>query len=387
MVEKDVHGSHSDIGKLTPGVREIRVFLCYRRQDGAWHADWLYRHLQDAPFLDASGKACHIRVYYDKTAPGVSDWKKLHFPSLQTSQAMILVCTPGIATDFSRRGQPDWVYEELRWWGGHRDTAPIVVDATGEGDRWLPRLITRKWPDINRIDLNRDDAAAAEGTDVDFAPRIRERIIGAIRESEQRTVFEDLQRFKRLNKRLTVALSCSVLLFFLAASASVVALRARDAAEEQRRFAEKQQGIAEEQTRIAEEQKRVVQTQVIKLLFLPSTQDSDEARDAFYTSLRGTASNSIIYNLMDRTIANKSNRHGVVNALKILECYGPHRDNIRKLLFDKLYSELESVEDGEIKLHLEMLRMAIEADQSGKPRPKIPGYNRCQWVKDINQQE
>ena len=212
MAEKDVHDSHLVIGQPTPGVRGIRVFLCYRRQDGAWHADWLYRYLKDAPFSDASGKACHIRIYYDKTAPGVSDWKKLHFPSLQTSQAMILVCTPGIATDFSRRGQPDWVYEELRWWSSHRDTAPIVVDATGEGDRWLPRLISRKWPDINRLDLNKDDAAAAESTDVDFAPRIRERIIGAIRESEQRTVFEDLQRLKQLTKRLVIALSWVVLL-------------------------------------------------------------------------------------------------------------------------------------------------------------------------------
>jgi len=218
--------------------REIRVFLCYRRQDGAWHADWLYRHLNNTSFTDATGKACRVRIYYDKTAPGVSDWKKLHFPSLQTSQAMIVVCTPGIATDFSRRGQPDWVYEELRWWSGHRDTAPSVVDATGEGDRWLPRLITRKWPDINRIDLNKDDAVAAEGMDVDFATRIRERIIGAIRESEQRTVFEDLQRSNQLTKRLAVALSCVGLLFFLATSAVVVALRARDAAEEQRRIAE-----------------------------------------------------------------------------------------------------------------------------------------------------
>lgn len=278
MVEKDAHGSHAYIGKLTPGVREILVFLCYRRKDGAWHAAWLYRHLKDAPFLDASGKTCHIRVYYDQTAPGVSDWKKLHFPSLQTSQAMILVCTPGIAADFSRRGQPDWVYEELRWWSGHRDTAPIVVDATGEGDRWLPRLITRKWPDINRIDLNKDDAAAAEGTDVDFALRIRERIIGAIRESEQRTVFEDLQRFKQLTKRLTVTLLCSVLLLLLAVCASVVALNARDAAEKQRRFAEEQQKIAEGQKGITLEAfSQLMYTAITELAKFPGTEKVRES--------------------------------------------------------------------------------------------------------------
>jgi len=255
MVEKDGYSGHSDSGMLTPSVRKIRVFLCYRRTDGAWHVEWLYRHLKDASFIDASGKACHLDVYYDKTAPGVSDWKQHHFPSLQASQALILVCTPGIATNFSKRGQPDWLYKELRWWGGHRDTAPIVVDATGEGDRWLPRLITRKWPDINRIDLNKDDAAAAEGTDAGFATRICERIIGAIRESEQRTVFEDLQRFKQLTKRLAVALSFAGLMLFLTAVQTCVAVRARDTAEMQRHFAEDQQRSAE-QRRIEVDQAR-----------------------------------------------------------------------------------------------------------------------------------
>ncbi len=357
----------SDVGQPSPSIREIRVFLCYRRQDGTWHADWVYRHLKDVQFRDASGKDCHIRVYYDETAPGVSDWKKLHFPSLQTSQAMILVCTPGIATDFSRRGQPDWVYEELRWWSGHRDTAPIVVDGTGEGDRWLPRLVTRKWPDINRIDLNKDDAAATKSTDVDLSARIRTRIIGAIRESEQRTIFEDLQRFKRLSKRLVVALVASVLMFFLAVSAVVVAVRERDAAEEQRRF-------AEEQTRIAEEQKRIVQSQVIKLLFLPNIKDSDDARDAFYTSLRGRAQSSILRQLMARTIENRATHHGVINALKILECYWPHKGKAVKRMFDKLSSELGPMGDAEIKFHLDMLRTAIEADQAGKRRPEVPGF-------------
>jgi hypothetical protein len=228
--------------------REIRVFLCYRRQDGAWHADWLYRHLNNTSFTDPADKACRVRIYYDKTAPGVSDWKQLHFPSLQTSQAIILVCTPGIAIDFSRRGQPDWVYEELRWWCGHRDTAPIVVDTTGEGDRWLPQLITLKWPDINRIDLNKDDAEAAENTSRDFAQRIRERITDSIRESERRTVFEDLQRFKRLTKRLSVALSCAVFLLFVAVITTVWALKASERAEQsvqQRIVAEQSRAIAQ----------------------------------------------------------------------------------------------------------------------------------------------
>jgi len=65
---------------------------------------------------------------------------------------LIVVCTPGISKNFSKRGQPDWVYEELNWWLQRRTSAPIVIDATGEGDRWLPEAITKRWPDLNRID-------------------------------------------------------------------------------------------------------------------------------------------------------------------------------------------------------------------------------------------
>jgi hypothetical protein len=112
--------------------RDVRVFLCYRRNDGAWHAEWLSEHLSDTEFADSGGNRCRIRIYYDKEAPGVADWKSLHFPSLQASQALILICTPGIAKDFSKRRHPDWVYEELRWWIRHRSVSPIVIDATGE---------------------------------------------------------------------------------------------------------------------------------------------------------------------------------------------------------------------------------------------------------------
>jgi len=360
MARNDVDGAE----KQTFGVHEIRVFLCYRRQDGAWHADWLYRQLNNTSYVDADGNNCQIHIYYDKTAPGVSDWKQLHFPSLQTSRAMILVCTPGIAIDFSRRSQPDWVYEELRWWCGHRDIAPIVVDATNEGDRWLPKLITDKWPDINRIDLSKDDAAAAEGTDINFVQRIRERITGAIRESERRTVFEDLQRFKQLTKRLAIALSCAVVLFIVAAIAAVFALYASSRAEKQQK--------------IAEEQKGIVQEQVVKLLFLPDTEESDQARDAFYKSLGGPKPIDALLALMDGAIKFKSNPLGVTNALKILECYGPYRGEHRAV-FDPFFSELAPVEDKVVKFHLEMLRTVVDADLSGRPRPKNP--ERCQWLR------
>jgi WD40 repeat protein len=237
MVENHVAVNESDIERPKPGPREIRAFLCYRRKDGAWYADWLFRHLDQAAFRDTTDKPCNITVYYDQTAPGISDWKKLHFPSLQASQAIIVICTPGIAIDFSKSGEPDWVYEELRWWHRHRNTAPIVVDATGEGDRWLPKLITHKWPDINRIDLNKEEATAAEAKGTDFSTRICERILGAVRESEQATTFQDLQRLKRLSTRLSVALGFVAILAMTAVGIAFFAYHQRNVAEERHKTA------------------------------------------------------------------------------------------------------------------------------------------------------
>jgi hypothetical protein len=167
MNEKSDSSLSSHGGASSPGIpsasRDVRVFLCYRRNDGAWYAEWLNEHLSHE-FTDSGGSRCRIRTYYDKTAPGIADWKSLHFPSLQASQALVLVCTPGIAKDLSKRGHPDWVYEELRWWIRNRLTSPIVIDATGEGDRWLPEIIVRKWPNLNRIEIDKRQAEAAVTT-------------------------------------------------------------------------------------------------------------------------------------------------------------------------------------------------------------------------------
>jgi WD40 repeat protein len=210
----------------TSRVREARTFLCYRRNDGAWHAEWLNDCLKDVVYTDRDGTTCRVQLYYDKTAPGVANWKQIHFPSLQTAHALLLICTPGIAKDLSKRGQPDWVYEELSWWTRHRNSAPIVIDATGEGDRWLPEMVTSRWPDINRIDVHREDAEAAIlSRDSSFSERIRQRIIASIQQSEHASVFEDLERSKKLARRLKFWLSASLLFLVAAALTSVLALR------------------------------------------------------------------------------------------------------------------------------------------------------------------
>lgn len=206
--------------------RDVQVFLCYRRADGNFHAEWLNELLNGAQYTEPSGATCRLRLYYDKTAPGVANWKLIHFPSLQTSQALVLICTPGIAKDLSRRGHPDWVYEELRWWVRNRQSAPIVVDTTGEGDRWLPELVARRWPDINRIDVRREDAeAAARDNDRKFGERIRQRIVTSIVQSEHAAVFEDLERSRRLSQRLRLWLASALVLLAVAIGMAAVAWR------------------------------------------------------------------------------------------------------------------------------------------------------------------
>ncbi|MBY3330147.1 hypothetical protein HFN98_05725 [Rhizobium laguerreae] len=354
--------------KRTSGAQEIRVFLCYRRQDGALYADWLNHKLNSTSYVDTDGNTFKFHIYYDKTAPAVSDWKQIHFPSLQSSRAMILICTPGIAIDLSKDREPDWVYEELRWWCNHRGTAPIVVDATKEGDRWLPSIITKKWPDINRIDLSKDDV---EATDVNFVERLRERITGGIRESERHTVFEDLQRFKKLTIQLKAALSVAAALLVVALFSITLTLDALNRAKEQQELAEKNE-------RLAQEQKRIVQLQIAKLIFLNDNNESDEARDAFATSLDGTTSESVILTLMDRAVTFKSNFHSVANAISVLECYGPYSGSLYKEMFEYFFDNLSDIEDIEVKRHIESLKEVFDADQSGRPRTKNSKYDRCQ---------
>jgi WD40 repeat protein len=210
-----------------------RVFICYRRNDGDWCADWLHHTLNGLVHTDKDDTAHPLVIYYDKQAPGVSDWKKHHFPSLQTSHALLLLCTPGIATDLSKSGRPDWVYEELKWWCRNRRSAPIVIDTTGEGDRWLPEIITKKWPNLNRIDVSRAEVERAV-TSGDPAPaaRLRERILATIRESEHATVFEDLERFRKLNRRIGLALAGVLTLFVAALVTLALALDYNRAARE-----------------------------------------------------------------------------------------------------------------------------------------------------------
>jgi WD40 repeat protein len=258
---------------------EVRVFLCYRRNDGAWYAEWLNENLSEVEYTDSDGNLCCVRTYYDKTAPGVADWKQLHFPSLQASQALVLICTPGMAKDLSKRGHPDWVYEELSWWIQHRQTSPIVIDATGEGDRWLPEMIARKWPNINRIDLDKGQAEAGTADEnAGFSNRIRERVIGAIRQSERATVFEDLERLRKLNQRLKWALLGIAIVSFLAAIAGFEVYRFSQQAETERQIAVARLAITQAEIIRNEEPDKIELSVLLALEAYKRTKSSEAER-------------------------------------------------------------------------------------------------------------
>ncbi len=227
-------------------MREVTVFLCYRRVDGRWAAEWLNERLLNVKCIDPDGSECRITPYFDETFPAVADWKAIHFPSLQTARALLVICTPGIATDLSRDGRPDFVYEELRWWVGTRKAAPIVVDTTGEGDRWLPDVIRDRWPNINRISLTRSEATGPSQPGVDYGTRVCNRIVGAILELEHQTLFEDLVRSQRQETRLRWALAVATALLLLAAGLGLYANERRKDALMQAQIAQERHALVAE---------------------------------------------------------------------------------------------------------------------------------------------
>jgi TIR domain-containing protein len=134
---------------------EWLVFLCYRQTDGAPTAEWLNQILKGQKlYSEASEEPPTLAVYFDVAAPAVSDWHEFHGRALERARALLVVCTPGSAHEF---GANDEVHKEIDWWLKNRKTAPILIDATGEGQRWVPEKIQQRWPyaQLVKVDLRR----------------------------------------------------------------------------------------------------------------------------------------------------------------------------------------------------------------------------------------
>ena len=191
---------------------KIPVFLCYRQADGKRTAEKLYSSLSEPPEDGslASSAFPPLDVYFDQTAPGIADWTEIHQPSLERAKAFIVVCTPGSKID---EGPDDWVYKEIRWWVGNRNTAPILIDALGEGTRYIPEPLAAKWPNAQRIELIAEEWEALEGPDLDRArSRIFSRVIGAITYSRDNVYRQELLAEQERRRQLEEALTKQQLL-------------------------------------------------------------------------------------------------------------------------------------------------------------------------------
>jgi hypothetical protein len=143
---------------MAKALKKWPVFICYRQDDGGDTAGRVYELLRDQPITspaqtDAPGASPVLDVYFDQTAPGVEDWTAVHEPFLKRSRAIIVICTPGVKC---KLGDDDWVYQEIGWWLDNRETAPILVDPLGEGERWVPDVIAKRWPKAQLIELLED---------------------------------------------------------------------------------------------------------------------------------------------------------------------------------------------------------------------------------------
>ena len=60
------------------------IFLCYRQVDGKRQARWVFSALREA--LEQIGELADI--YFDQTAPAITDWQALHGPALERARAL-----------------------------------------------------------------------------------------------------------------------------------------------------------------------------------------------------------------------------------------------------------------------------------------------------------
>ena len=129
----------------------LHAFICYRRTDGQTAAEWLFENFDGQKVTKVGTDSPQtLSLYLDLNSPAVSNWVSVHRPALELARVMFVVCSPGA---FAKQGNDDWVHRELEWWLKNRDSAPILIDTTGEGDRWVPTQIKKRWPHAQRVEV------------------------------------------------------------------------------------------------------------------------------------------------------------------------------------------------------------------------------------------
>jgi len=248
----------------------VLVFLCYRQVDGVRTAEWVFDLLHGSK-LEDEGQA-DIEVYFDRTARVVGDWREIHEPSLKSARSLIFVCSPGA---YSQQEGDDWVHMELDWWLKNRESPPILIDSTKSEGRWLPRSIKKRWPHLQRVNLDLDLIASLSDGDRQrhIAPMLSQ-IKSGITRGAAEVAFEDLRRQRRLTKIASV-----LAVLFLAVGVLAVFFGLRSRAAKVR--AQHARGIALEQMRGAVGTLSSVTERASRI------QDSTEAREMVGEAVAG----------------------------------------------------------------------------------------------------
>lgn len=181
----------------TPG--KCHTFICYRQSDGLEVAEWLFQRLHGRLItLDRSGNTLELDVYFDQDAPAIDDWREFWGPKLEVCRALVFVCTRQTAT---RRDGKDWLFSELDYWLEKKTTAPIVIDAIGDGGHYVPAVLTERWPNAQRI-VCTPQVWPDGDTRERMEKRAIERVLDGIKISEEGVYFEELEHLRRLNRDL-----------------------------------------------------------------------------------------------------------------------------------------------------------------------------------------
>jgi outer membrane protein OmpA-like peptidoglycan-associated protein len=232
------------------------IFICYRQLDGSQFAGWIVSAVTEA--LESSGDKRPI--YFDRLAPAVGDWTTVHGPALQKAGSLILVCTPG---SYSDQGVDDWVHRELDWWLRNRTVPPILIDTTGEGDRWVPAKIRNRWPKAQRVNLDRELwKRLPEDERAIIKSQVAGQILGAAFGSEFESIKQDLASTRRLNRSLKSVTALLGFFLLLTIGLGVYLAKARDSARKAEETARAQQAEALK----AEEKAKAQRAQTLRIL-------------------------------------------------------------------------------------------------------------------------
>jgi len=207
------------------------IFICYRRIDGGATASRIFDLLSGQRLTDPDGNEIELDPYLDVDVPGVADWKAHLRPFLERARALIVVCTP--AACLRHEGQ-DWVHEEIEWWLTRRAEAPILIDPLGAGERYVPRAIARRWPNIQRISAIEAewqglDAAALE----EKGAALRERILRTLLPSGAEVYRAELEAERRRSRTLRRLLVATAILTLATVGAAYYANQQRLAAQQE----------------------------------------------------------------------------------------------------------------------------------------------------------